>query len=63
MMPPGDDLGSAHKPKLLKWADEGKIAWQQTVIDGLERVPDALNLYFTLGGALTGKLLVKAADV
>jgi NADPH-dependent curcumin reductase CurA len=58
-MPRFEEAGSA----LLKWADEGKITWQQTVIDGLERAPDALNLLFTPGGALTGKLLVKIADV
>jgi NADPH-dependent curcumin reductase CurA len=49
--------------ELLKWADEGKLTWHQTVMDGLERAPDALNLFFTPGGALTGKLLVKVADV
>src|SRR5271155_1588474 len=44
---------------LLRWADEGNITWLQTVLDGLERVPEALNVFFTPGGAAYGKLLVK----
>jgi NADPH-dependent curcumin reductase CurA len=33
------------------------------VLEGLERAPEALNEFFTPGGAASGKLLVKVGDV
>lgn len=39
---------------------EGKLKYDETVIEGLEHAPDALNQMFA--GTNTGKLLVKVAD-
>jgi NADPH-dependent curcumin reductase CurA len=39
---------------------EGKLAYEETVVDGLERAPEALRSMFE--GANTGKLLVKVAE-
>jgi NADPH-dependent curcumin reductase CurA len=35
----------------------GKIKDRETIVEGLEKTPDAINMLFT--GANTGKLLVK----
>jgi NADPH-dependent curcumin reductase CurA len=40
--------------------DDGKLNYDETVIEGLERAPEALTLMFE--GSNTGKLLVKVAD-
>jgi NADPH-dependent curcumin reductase CurA len=42
---------------LRSWADEGRIHVRETVFDGLERCPDALNSLFT--GGNIGKAMVK----
>jgi NADPH2:quinone reductase len=39
---------------------QGQLKYQETVVDGLERAPEALRLMFA--GANTGKLLVKVAE-
>jgi hypothetical protein len=40
-----------------RWLREGRIRYRQTVVDGLERAPEALALL--LRGDNTGKTLVK----
>jgi NADPH-dependent curcumin reductase CurA len=46
--------------QLALWLLEGKLKHQETIIDGLENAPTAVNLLFD-GGNL-GKLIVKVAD-
>lgn len=46
--------------QIAGWMTEGRIKTRDTVVDGLEKAPDALNMLFT--GDNTGKLYVKVAD-
>jgi NADPH-dependent curcumin reductase CurA len=46
--------------QLAKWMAEGKLKNHETVVEGLETLPDTLNMLFD-GGNL-GKLVVKVAD-
>ncbi|CAN5512979.1 hypothetical protein BH10CYA1_BH10CYA1_53180 [soil metagenome] len=46
--------------KLAKWIAEGKIKHKETIIDGLENAPTALNQLFD--GGNTGKLLIKVSE-
>jgi NADPH-dependent curcumin reductase CurA len=46
--------------KLAQWAGEGKIKHRDTVVEGLEKAPEAVNMLFD--GANLGKLMVKVAD-
>jgi len=46
--------------QLAQWVAEGKIRARETVIDGLEQAPTAVNLLFD--GGNFGKLLVRVAD-
>jgi NADPH-dependent curcumin reductase CurA len=39
------------------WIAEGRIKWEETVFDGVEKAPDAFIGLFT--GSNTGKMLVK----
>lgn len=43
--------------ELGKWKMMGKLKDRQTVVEGLERAPEAINMLFT--GGNTGKLIVK----
>jgi NADPH-dependent curcumin reductase CurA len=43
--------------QLGKWKMLGKLKDRQTVVEGLEQAPDAINMLFT--GGNTGKLIVK----
>jgi NADPH-dependent curcumin reductase CurA len=43
--------------ELGKWKMMGKLKDRQTIVEGLEKAPDAINMLFT--GGNTGKLLVK----
>jgi NADPH-dependent curcumin reductase CurA len=43
--------------KLGQWKMFGKIKDRETIVEGLEKAPDAINMLFT--GANTGKLIVK----
>jgi len=45
---------------LAAWIQAGKIQWQETVMEGVERAPDAFLRLFT--GEKTGKMLVKLGD-
>jgi hypothetical protein len=40
-----------------RWIGEGRIRWEETVLDGIERAPQAFIGLF--GGANTGKMLVR----
>jgi NADPH-dependent curcumin reductase CurA len=46
--------------QLAKWIAEGKIKHQETIVDGLEQAPEAINKLFD--GENIGKLIVKIAD-
>mgnify|MGYP002636249566 CR=1 FL=1 len=46
--------------QLSEWVGEGKIRSEQTVVEGFERLPDALNMLFA--GENTGKLVVNIED-
>lgn len=46
--------------KLATWIGEGKIKYRETIVDGLENAPTALNKLFD--GGNVGKLLVKVSD-
>jgi NADPH-dependent curcumin reductase CurA len=46
--------------QMAQWIMEGKLKHRETVVEGLERAPEALNMLFD--GANTGKLIVKVAD-
>jgi len=45
---------------LANLLDSGQLRYDETIVDGLEKAPDALNLIFT--GANTGKVLVKVSE-
>lgn len=42
---------------MARWISEGRMRWEETVFEGIERAPDAFLGLFT--GANTGKMLVK----
>src|SRR2546427_7493714 len=46
--------------QLAQWMAEGKLKHRDTIVDGLECAPEALNLLFD--GGNVGKLIVKIAD-
>jgi NADPH-dependent curcumin reductase CurA len=43
--------------QLSTWASEGKLRWRQTIVEGLENAPHALNMLFT--GENIGKVVVQ----
>jgi hypothetical protein len=43
--------------QLGKWKMFGKLKDRETIVEGLEKAPDAINMLFT--GANIGKLIVK----
>jgi NADPH-dependent curcumin reductase CurA len=43
--------------QLAAWAAEGKVKHRDTVLEGLEKAPDAVNMLFE--GTNVGKLMVK----
>ena len=45
---------------LSKWVSEGKIEPLETVVEGFDQLPSAINMLFD--GANTGKLVVRVAD-
>jgi NADPH-dependent curcumin reductase CurA len=54
-----DHFGRAREivPKLAGWMSEGKLKAQETVVEGFEQLPVAINMLFD--GKNTGKLVVK----
>jgi NADPH-dependent curcumin reductase CurA len=54
-----DHVGRAREivPQLAAWMAEGKLNARETVIDGFEQLPVAMNMLFD--GRNTGKLLVR----
>jgi NADPH-dependent curcumin reductase CurA len=46
--------------QLTQWLLEGKLKHQETIVDGLEHAPEALNRLFD--GDKLGKLMIKVAD-
>jgi NADPH-dependent curcumin reductase CurA len=47
-------------PQLAGWINEGKLTPLETVVEGFEQLPTAINMLFE--GANTGKLVVRVAD-
>jgi hypothetical protein len=45
--------------QLIRWVMEGKLKHRETIVDGLEHAPDALNQLFD--GGNIGKLMVRVA--
>ncbi len=45
---------------LSKWVSEGKLEPLETVVEGFDQLPTAINMLFD--GANTGKLVVRVAD-
>lgn len=45
--------------ELAQWVSEGKIKADETIVDGLEKAPEALNMLFE--GKNSGKMLVRVA--
>lgn len=45
---------------MAEWIKDGKIQWQETVVEGIENAPDAFLRLFS--GEKTGKMLVKIGD-
>jgi hypothetical protein len=46
--------------KLAEWLAQGKIKHKETIVDGLENAPTALNKLFD--GGNVGKLLIKVSE-
>ncbi len=46
--------------QLMQWLMAGKLAHRETVVDGLENAPEALNRLFD--GDKMGKLMVRVAE-
>ena len=46
--------------QLMQWLMEGKLKHQETIVDGLEHAPEALNRLFD--GDKLGKLMIKVAE-
>lgn len=46
--------------KLLQWIAEGKLKHKETIVEGLDRAPEALNMLFE--GSNMGKLLIKVSE-
>jgi NADPH-dependent curcumin reductase CurA len=46
------------RAEVLPWVERGEIAYETTVVEGIERVPLAFRQLFTSGAAVRGKLVV-----
>lgn len=53
-------LEASFRTDMTRWLKEERIVFRETVLDGFERVPDALIGLFS--GLNTGKMLVRVAD-
>lgn len=60
ILDPEHDIATAFA-QLGKWASEGRLQHRAHVIDGLERLPDAINML--LDGRNQGKLMVRLSEV
>ena len=54
------DIRDQFLADMRKWMSEGKLKYTETILEGIERAPDALIGLFT--GLNTGKMLVRLAD-
>lgn len=54
------DIRAQFLSDMRKWMAEGKLKYQETILEGIERAPDALIGLFT--GLNTGKMLVRLAE-
>jgi len=52
-----EDMKPAFLADMRRWIGEGRIKWQETVVEGIERMPEAFIGLFT--GANLGKMVVK----
>ncbi|EQB11122.1 hypothetical protein RLDS_24830 [Sphingobium lactosutens DS20] len=53
------DKMAEYRSHLASWISQGKITWRETIVEGIERAPDALVRLFD--GKVIGKMLVKLA--
>ena len=51
-----DEMFSIVKP----WVKDGTLKFEETVVEGFERLPEALGMLFT--GGNIGKMLVRITD-
>jgi len=54
------DVAERFEAEMKRWIANDEIRWRETVMEGLERAPDALIGLF--GGRNTGKMLVRLSD-
>jgi NADPH-dependent curcumin reductase CurA len=47
--------------QLAQWVMQGKLKSKETIIEGLEKAPTAINMLFD--GTNVGKLIIKIADL
>lgn len=53
------DMAPAFQSDMVAWINAGKMRWQETILDGIERAPEAFMQLFT--GDNLGKMLVRLA--
>ena len=51
------DMLNEFQSSMIKWINEGKIKWKDTIVEGLENAPSAFTGLFN--GENFGKMLVK----
>jgi NADPH-dependent curcumin reductase CurA len=51
------DMLNEFQSSMIKWINEGKIKWKETIIEGLENAPSVFTGLFN--GENFGKMLVK----
>ena len=51
------DMLNGFHSSMIKWINEGKIKWKETIVEGLENAPNAFIGLFN--GENFGKMLVK----
>jgi NADPH-dependent curcumin reductase CurA len=54
------DMQEAFLADMTKWVKEGKMKWRETILEGIERAPEAFIGLFK--GDNFGKMLVKVGD-
>jgi NADPH-dependent curcumin reductase CurA len=54
------DLRDQFLADMREWIADGKMTWRETIVDGIEKAPEALIGLFR--GANTGKMLVRLAE-